>query len=457
MDPRGRCARCPHARGPHGQDREIGDSDGSGLTLDGVNDETIELLQPYMQMEDFNPTKAVEEMEASGLDTSIAEGLCTWSLFVRDYRAAVRQFADEKKLGEASLHRGYMQRLQRLAEEALATGRAREQNAHKALAEAEEELKAARQEQLELLGEDEEALRRAAEARKQRNLQKARSVTRTAEGLAQLRKEADETRRRAEERGRLLDLWNTYDADGSGDLDRQEVRTVLTKMGRLVTETKLDRAFEEMDANGDNLVTFDEFIDWWDEQESGGISAADELGWPFHADLDDRGYGFEIYEKAVQLKNKGEWQASLEVFEEYRQALTSELAKTQSTQGDERPGSAHDSGRSGSASQPQEQRFVLKDPNSPALPQKFGWDPLLSLPVGKDGVFGNHSHLRCGTAPAAIRRRKDCEPPDDVLLKTLSAQADPAFWEELALQRECREKYGLRGTVGFLSSELASR
>lgn len=221
------------------------------FNLDGVNDETIELLLPYMEMEDFKPTEAVEEMEAAGLDTSIAEGLCAWSLFVRDYRAAVREFADAERLSDLSRQRGYMQRLQRLATEALAAGRTREANARTALAEAKAELKAAEQSLLELLGEDEEALRRAAEARRKRNLQKARTVAHTAENLAQLRIEADETRRRAEEKERLQDLWATYDADGSGDLDREEVRTVLKKMGRLVTEVALDRAFDDMDADGD--------------------------------------------------------------------------------------------------------------------------------------------------------------------------------------------------------------
>ena len=56
----------------------------------------------------------------------IAEGLCTWSLFVQDYHAVVGEFQHEKKIGQVSLHRGYMQRLERLAEEALAAGQARE-------------------------------------------------------------------------------------------------------------------------------------------------------------------------------------------------------------------------------------------------------------------------------------------------------------------------------------------
>ena len=435
------------------------------FNLDGVNDETIELLLPYMEMEDFNPTEAVEAMEAAGLDTSIAEGLCAWSLFVRDYRAAVREFADAQKLSDLSRHRGYMQRLQRLAAEALAAGKTREENARTALAEAKVELKAAEQSLLELLGEDEEALRRAAEARRKRNLQKARNVAHTAENLARLKLEAEETRRRAEEKERLHDLWTTYDVDSSGDLDREEVRTVLKKMGRLVTEVKLDRAFEDMDVNGDGLVTFDEFVVWWDAQE--GVIESDEVGWPFQADLDGM-QSFQIYERAVKLKNRGDWQEALALFEEYRRALTSELAKTHRDtqhdlevvleQDDEtaagvRRASDADGGASNTG-RPQEHRFEAKDPNSPVLPQKFGWNGVLQLPIGKDGEFGNHKHLRSGTAPRVVRNRGAGKAPDDALLNALSAQTDPAFWEQLALKQECREKYGLQGTVGFLSSGL---
>ena len=176
---------------------------------------------------------------------------------------------------------------------------------------------------------------------------------------------------------------------------------------------------------------------------------------------------FQIYERAVQLKNRGEWQEALALFEEYRHALTSELASTHrgtrcdssvalEQQDDESAaGVRRAPAADGNTGRPQEHRFEAKDPRSPVLPQKFGWNGVLQLPVGKDREFGNHKHLRSGAAPRVVRNRGEGKAPDDALLNTLSAQTDPAFWEQLALKQECREKYGLQGTVGFLSSGLA--
>jgi hypothetical protein len=216
--------------------------------------------------------------------------------------------------------------------------------------------------------------------------------------------------------------------------------------------------------------------------------------------------------RAVQLKNSGDWQQALALFEEYRQVLTGQLRETNyrgdmlggagsltpssaraltpagaaTTTAEQhgtgaaaatlsgetvgKPGSdAAAGGGTGSGSgegRPLESRFEIKDQGSPALPQTFPWEGLLELPEGKADHFGNHRHLRPTTAPAAIRQRGEslaagasatgaAGADDDVLLRALSTEP-PEFWEQLALKRECRQKYGLQGTVGFLSQEVAS-
>ena len=48
----------------------------------------------------------------------------------------------------------------------------------------------------------------------------------------------------------LTRIWRV-DADGSGALDREEVRQVLIQMGRPREDIDLDAAMEELDADGD--------------------------------------------------------------------------------------------------------------------------------------------------------------------------------------------------------------
>eukprot|EP00941_MAST-03F_sp_MAST-3F-sp1_P003921 g3921.t1 len=69
-----------------------------------------------------------------------------------------------------------------------------------------------------------------------------------------------------EERVRML--FDDIDEDGSGELDKNEVRLLAEKMGEKMTSflggsKKLDEAFNEMDPNGDGTVTFDEFLEWY--------------------------------------------------------------------------------------------------------------------------------------------------------------------------------------------------
>eukprot|EP00941_MAST-03F_sp_MAST-3F-sp1_P002536 g2536.t1 len=61
-------------------------------------------------------------------------------------------------------------------------------------------------------------------------------------------------------------LFAEIDADGSGKLDRKEVKVLVERMGDPVTSKELDVAFNEMDPNNDGIIDVDEFIAWYHRQ-----------------------------------------------------------------------------------------------------------------------------------------------------------------------------------------------
>ena len=420
------------------------------FNIEGLNDETIELLQPYIGMEDFSPEEAVAEMKKGNLDDSIAKGLCVWVLFAQAHRKRVREFANEAMHKAAVRKLGYMRRLERLAGEDLAAGQHRFAEATSAVAAAQAELAAAEHSLLELLGEDEAALLRAKQEKKKQNIRGWRNAAHTAEGLAQLQIAAAEKARKREEKERLRVLWDELDADGSGDLDREEVRSVMKKMGRNVSEAKLDRIMVDMDRNGDGLVDYDEFVNWWDENEK---RKDDDDGWSFHADLDTptSAYQIELYERAVLLKNQGQWAESLRLFDQYRRALTDALANTDKLAPVER---TVEPGQEPEPPQPQEPEEVgrgdalLQRAPPPAAPTRVDWQGLVELPKGAEDSFGLHRHLRSTPPPAAIRSRAPLSGPPtgeaDALARRLLGQTSE-FWDTQALKQECRRKYGSTG------------
>lgn len=71
----------------------------SRIEKDFINDETIELLSPYLALEGFNPIVAKNASKA-------AEGLCTWTRAMADYHEAskiVKPKLEALRLAEARL------------------------------------------------------------------------------------------------------------------------------------------------------------------------------------------------------------------------------------------------------------------------------------------------------------------------------------------------------------------
>jgi calmodulin len=57
----------------------------------------------------------------------------------------------------------------------------------------------------------------------------------------------------------LRDAFAVFDTDGSGSIDRKELKRLMKKLGQALTEAELDAMMEEVDANGDGEISFEEF------------------------------------------------------------------------------------------------------------------------------------------------------------------------------------------------------
>jgi hypothetical protein len=72
------------------------------------------------------------------------------------------------------------------------------------------------------------------------------------------------------EKKRLLAVWQSVDLDGSGSLDRHEVRQAMQNMGHTkMTDSGFDKVWHtELDVDASGEVSFDEFIVWWQGQDA---------------------------------------------------------------------------------------------------------------------------------------------------------------------------------------------
>ena len=77
----------------------------------------------------------------------------------------------------------------------------------------------------------------------------------------------EEARKKAEKK-QLKVVWKSVDVDGGGTLDRYELRQVLKKMGKTLTEEQLDKTMRQVDEDGSGEVEFEEFEAWWDRHMS---------------------------------------------------------------------------------------------------------------------------------------------------------------------------------------------
>lgn len=57
----------------------------------------------------------------------------------------------------------------------------------------------------------------------------------------------------------LRDAFAVFDTDGSGAIDRKELKRLMKKLGQALTEQEIDAMMDEVDTNGDGEISFEEF------------------------------------------------------------------------------------------------------------------------------------------------------------------------------------------------------
>ena len=74
----------------------------------------------------------------------------------------------------------------------------------------------------------------------------------------------------------VRDVFDMVDADGSGELDKDELRIVLTRPGdEPMSGDELEAIIAEFDADGNGVIDFEEFVVMWGERGTGGIALQD--------------------------------------------------------------------------------------------------------------------------------------------------------------------------------------
>ena len=62
----------------------------------------------------------------------------------------------------------------------------------------------------------------------------------------------------------LRDMFERYDKDGSGSIDRWELMDMIrSELCEPVSDDEIDEAMKVIDINGDGTVDYDEFVEWW--------------------------------------------------------------------------------------------------------------------------------------------------------------------------------------------------
>ena len=57
----------------------------------------------------------------------------------------------------------------------------------------------------------------------------------------------------------IREAFNLFDKDADGTIEKEELKKVLNDLGRSISDEELQDMIEDVDADGDGLIDFDEF------------------------------------------------------------------------------------------------------------------------------------------------------------------------------------------------------
>lgn len=80
--------------------------------------------------------------------------------------------------------------------------------------------------------------------------------------------------KKKQEQEQLRKMFKEIDTDGSGYLDRDEIKALTVRLGIDFSEADLDEAMAEMDDDGSGEVDFDEFALWWPKAQKSKLAQA---------------------------------------------------------------------------------------------------------------------------------------------------------------------------------------
>lgn len=67
----------------------------------------------------------------------------------------------------------------------------------------------------------------------------------------------------ADDRQQLREAFEANDGDNNGAIDFVEFMSMLDGLNAGIDVSKAQTGFATVDTNGDGVISFDEFIEWW--------------------------------------------------------------------------------------------------------------------------------------------------------------------------------------------------
>ncbi len=67
-----------------------------------------------------------------------------------------------------------------------------------------------------------------------------------------------------EDLNKLKGVFDRFDKDQSGSIDRIEFGEFLAAIGKPMSAEQIAEGFAEIDEDGSGVIEFSEFVDWWE-------------------------------------------------------------------------------------------------------------------------------------------------------------------------------------------------